>query len=325
MLNRSVAQLPPGVVDYYFKRAEKRRNLEQRLRDQFRLQGFQEVITPTFEYFDVFRRGMRDDLLNQSYRFFNRDGDLLTLRADSTCAVARLVATKLTPSPLPLRLFYINPVFRKEAPHAGKFSEFVQAGVELIGTNTVTADFELLKTAITTLQTIGLSRFQINLGHVGVVNAILTEAGLSSNDQETIRFFLGEKRLPELDQFLVSRSISSDIQDILRQLPLWVGKEEILKKLEALSGSFQIDAILTHLNALYRRLNDENLLQFVTFDLGNLKGMRYYTGILFEIFTQNLGFPIGSGGRYDQLLQKFGADLPAVGFSFTLERLEAVL
>ncbi len=325
MLKRSVAQLPPGVVDYYSDRAEKRRNLEQCLREQFRRQGFQEVITPTFEYFDVFERGMRKELLNQSYRFFNPDGDLLALRADSTCAVARLTATKLSASSLPLQLFYINPVFRKESPHAGKFSEFVQAGVELIGTNTVATDFKILNTAIATLQAIGLSDFQINLGHVGIVNTLLSAAHFSFEEEETIRFFLAEKRLPELENFLASQKVAPEIQTILMQLPLWVGKEEIFQKIETLSSLFQIEPILNHLKALYQHLLEEELLQFVTFDLGNLKGMSYYTGILFEIFSEKLGFPIGSGGRYDQLLQKFGTDLPAVGFSFTLERLEAVL
>jgi len=325
MHQRSVAQLPPGVVDYYLKRAEKRRNLEHNLREQFRFQGFQEVITPTFEYFNVFERGMRKELLNQSYRFFNRDGDLLALRADSTCAVARLTATKLNTSPLPLRLFYINPVFRKESPHAGKFSEFVQAGVELIGKNMVSADFDILKTAIATLQAIGLSHFQINLGHVGLVNAVLSTSDFSAEEEETIRFFLAEKRLPELENVLDSRNVAPEIREVLSQLPLWVGKEEIFRKIKTLTATFQIESILEHLKALYQRLSEENLLQFVTFDLGNLKGMSYYTGILFEIFTEKLGFPIGSGGRYDQLLQKFGTDLPAVGFSFTLERLEAVL
>ncbi len=325
MLQRSVAQVPPGVVDYYFDRAAKRRNLEQSLREQFRSRGFQEIITPTFEYFDVFERGMRTELLNQSYRFFNRDGDLLALRADSTCAVARLTATKLTASSRPLRLFYINPVFRKETPHAGKFSEFVQAGVELIGTNSAATDFEILKTAITTLQAIGLSHFQINLGHVDVVNAVLSKAEFSSEEKETIRYFLAEKRLPELENFLNTRNVASEIRAVLNQIPLWVGKEEIFAKIESLVENFQINSILEHLQTLYQKLAEENLVQFVTFDLGNLKGMSYYTGILFEIFTEHLGFPIGSGGRYDQLLKKFGTDLPAVGFSFTLERLEAVL
>lgn len=325
MLQRSVAQVPPGVVDYYFDRAAKRRNLEQSLREQFRSRGFQEIITPTFEYFDVFERGMRTELLNQSYRFFNRDGDLLALRADSTCAVARLTATKLTASSRPLRLFYINPVFRKETPHAGKFSEFVQAGVELIGTNSAATDFEILKTAITTLQAIGLSHFQINLGHVDVVNAVLSKAEFSSEEKETIRYFLAEKRLPELENFLNTRNMASEIRAVLNQIPLWVGKEEIFAKIESLVENFQINSILEHLQTLYQKLAEENLVQFVTFDLGNLKGMSYYTGILFEIFTEHLGFPIGSGGRYDQLLKKFGTDLPAVGFSFTLERLEAVL
>jgi len=325
MLQRSVAQVPPGVVDYYFNRAAKRRNLEQSLREQFRSQGFEEIITPTFEYFDVFQRGMREELLSQSYRFFNRDGDLLALRADSTCAVARLAATKLATSPLPLRLFYINPVFRKEAPHAGKFSEFVQAGIELIGTNSTATDFEILKTAITTLQAIGLSRFQINIGHVGVVNAVLSKANFSPEEEKFIRYFLAEKRLPELENFLNTRNVAPEIRAVLNRIPLWVGKKETFGKIESLAENFQIEPILNHLQSLYRKLAEENLVQFVTFDLGNLKGMSYYTGILFEIFAEHLGFPIGGGGRYDQLLKKFGTDLPAVGFSFTLERLEAVL
>ena len=325
MLQRSVAQLPPGVVDYYFDRAEKRRNLEQRLRLAFRKRGFREAITPTFEYFDVFERGMRQEVLNQSYRFFNRDGDLLALRADSTCAVARLVATKLASTPPPFKLFYVNPVFRKEDPHAGKFSEFVQAGLELIGKNSVEADFQILRTAISTLQEIGLNNFQINLGHVGFVNAMMSAIPISEEQKSVIRCLLADKRLPELELSLNSLDVPNDFSRALLELAMLVGKEDIFNQLKNLAKQFDIQSEMQYLEELFRHLESEKLADFVTIDLGNLKGMSYYTGILFEIFVEGLGFPVGSGGRYDHLLKKFGTDMPAVGFSFTLERLEAVL
>lgn len=325
MFQRSVAQLPPGVVDYYFERAEKRRYLEQQLRTAFREQGFAEVITPTFEYFDVFERGMRQEVVNRSYRFFNRDGDLLALRADSTCAVARLVATKLSTFSPPFRLFYINPVFRKEEPHAGKFSEFVQAGVELIGRNNVESDFQILQTAISTLKAVGLPQFQINLGHVEFVNSVLAEAPIAPEQRDHIRALLADRRLPELEHFFDDLQLSHALQDAILELAFLVGKDDIFERLRALSDQFSFAPTVDYLQNLYAKLKSENLLSFVTFDLGNLRGMSYYTGILFEIFTEGLGFPIASGGRYDHLLQKFGTDLPAVGFSFTLERLEAIL
>ena len=325
MLKRAVAQLPPGVVDYYFERAQKRRDLEQQLREAFRAQGYSEAITPTFEYFDIFERGMRPEVLNRSYRFFNRDGDLLALRADSTCAVARLVATKLSSFPPPFRLFYVNSVFRKEEPHAGKFSEFVQAGVELIGQNNLGSDFQILQTAITTLQAVGIKHFQINLGHVGFVNSVLKTSSLSPEEKDHIRSLLADRRLPELEIFLETLPVSSQLRTTLLELALLVGKEEIFEKLDTVAGAFDIEQERQYLSDLFDRLKKEKLERFVTLDLGNLKGMSYYTGILFEIFSEGLGFPIASGGRYDQLLQKYGVNWPAVGFSFTLERLEALL
>ncbi len=325
MLKRAVAQLPPGVVDYYFDRAQKRRDLEQQLREAFRAQGYSEVITPTFEYFDIFERGMRPDVLNRSYRFFNRDGDLLALRADSTCAVARLVATKLASFPPPFRLFYVNPVFRKEEPHAGKFSEFVQAGVELIGQNNTASDFQILQTAIATLQAVGIKQFQINLGHVGFVNSVLDSSSLSAEEKERVRLLLADRRLPELEIFLQTLPVSDQLRKALLELALLVGKEDIFDKIDAIGGEFNLSRERRYLAELFEQLKAEKLDRFVTLDLGNLKGMSYYTGILFEIFSEGLGFPIASGGRYDHLLKKYGVNWPAVGFSFTLERLEALL
>ncbi|GBD93359.1 ATP phosphoribosyltransferase regulatory subunit [bacterium BMS3Abin05] len=324
-MQRSIAQLPPGVVDYYFDGAARRRALENELRDEFRQQGFSEVITPTIEYFDVFERGMRPEMLNQSYRFFNRDGDLLALRADNTCAVARLVATKLFRAEKPLKLFYVNPVYRKENPHAGKFSEFTQAGVEFIGRNSVAADFSILQTAILTLQKIGLSDFQMNLGHVEFVNGIMSASSLTDEEKDRIRKFLADKRLPELEDYLRSKNIPDALFEALIAVPTLVGGEEVLSKIEWIVRKFQLQPILQELTALYHLLKQHKMDRFITIDFGSLKGMSYYTGILFEVFTEALGFPIGNGGRYDRLLQRFGLDLPAVGFSFTLERLEAVL
>jgi ATP phosphoribosyltransferase regulatory subunit len=160
---------------------------------------------------------------------------------------------------------------------------------------------------------------------VGFVNSILKASSLSTEEKEKIRSLLAERRLPELEILLEDLNAPAELRQTLLELALLVGREEIFPRLEKIAAQFDIQTDQRYLENLMARLKSEKLETFVTLDLGNLKGMRYYTGILFEIFSEGRGFPIASGGRYDRLLQQFGTDWPAVGFSFTLERLEALL
>ncbi|MBI3099323.1 MAG: ATP phosphoribosyltransferase regulatory subunit [Planctomycetes bacterium] len=161
------AQLPFGVQDRIFEAAERKRRIEKTLERVFEACGYREVITPTFENYDVFARGMDAGALSRVYRFFDPDGRLLALRADATSAVARLAAGKLAGRRLPIRVRYAANIFRREPPHAGKFAEFTQAGVECLGGRGIGAEVEVLTLAARACRALGLARFQINLGHVG--------------------------------------------------------------------------------------------------------------------------------------------------------------
>ncbi|HUW15299.1 MAG TPA: ATP phosphoribosyltransferase regulatory subunit, partial [Anaerolineae bacterium] len=177
--------LPHGVQDLLQGEAVRRRWAESTLRDLFSLWAYHEVIPPTFEYDDNLVVGAGSDVRQGMYRFFDREGHTLALRADFTTQLARVAATKLFDQPLPLRCFYVGSLFRHEEPQVGRQREFTQAGVELIGANTAVADAEVVALAVEALEALGLSEFQVNLGQMALFRALT--AGLPSDQLERIR------------------------------------------------------------------------------------------------------------------------------------------
>lgn len=316
LVNSPDKQLPHGVADLFFRDAARKRAVERVLGDTFTSWGYSEIIPPTFEYYESLAAEAGPQLREEMYRFFDRDGRTLALRADFTIPTARVVGTKLFDRAMPLRFFYVGSVFRYEEPQAGVRREFTQAGIELIGAATADADAEAIALAMTALRNLGLGDFRFTLGNAAYLEAMTRDVHLA--DDVALREAIRRKNTPALKNLLDSLDIAPERKAALEQIPMLWGSDDVLDRAVCLND--QAREALEHLRQVVARLRQYGLGENVTLDLAENRGMAYYTGILFEGFVQGLGFSVASGGRYDNLISHFGPSIPAVGFAIGVER-----
>lgn len=318
------ARIPHGVADLFFKEAAATTSLELILHDLFLCWGYNRIIPPTFEYYDTLVTQASPQLQEEMFRFFDREGQLLALRPDMTVPTARIVGGKLYDQPMPLRFYYIGHVFRYEEPQAGKQREFTQAGIELIGADTAAADAEVLALTIDTLHKMGLNDFQINLGQIGFLAAILSEGKLANGELRSLEQAIDRRNDRELQRALADYGVHDAAARALRAIPHLCGDRQILTEAMSLAFNDGAKAALERLDEVYSILVRNGVAQHVILDLGEIRNMAYYTGIVYRGYLSGLGFPVCGGGRYDGLLANFGTNLPAVGFAISLERAMSV-
>ncbi|MBM3130949.1 MAG: ATP phosphoribosyltransferase regulatory subunit [Chloroflexi bacterium] len=311
-------QLPDGVADLFFNDAARKRAAERALADTFTRWGYAEIIPPMFEYYESLGAKAGPQLREEMYRFFDRDGRTLALRADFTIPIARIVGTKLFDRAMPLRFYAIGSVFRFKEPQAGVRREFTQAGIELIGANTADADAEAIALAMTALRALGLDDFRFTLGNAAYLQATLRDLALNAADDAALRDAIRRKNTAALAQLLAALNLDSTRHTALARLPTLWGNAEVLDRAICIDDDAR--AAIERLRAVVAQLAQFGLADCVTLDLAENRGMDYYTGILFEGFAQGLGFAVASGGRYDNLIAHFGHAIPAVGFAIGVER-----
>jgi ATP phosphoribosyltransferase regulatory subunit len=314
------SQIPHGVQDRFLGEAARRRQAEATLRECFSRWAYDEIIPPTFEYYDNLSVGAGPRLRQAMYRFLDPQGRTLALRADFTPQVARIAATKLFDRPMPLRCFYAGSLFRHEEPHAGRQREFSQAGVELIGADTAGADAEVVALGIAALEALDLAGFQINLGQMAFFRAVTEDLPRAVVD--AVREAVDRKSGVQLDAALAG--VPAPRRRLLRRLPDLVGGREVLDQARDLCHDLQQprapEAALGRLAQVHEQLEAYGVSGHVILDLGEVRGMDYYTGITFRGLVPGLGWPVLSGGRYDDLIANFGRSLAAVGFGLSIGR-----
>ncbi len=315
---------PEGTKDLLFSECIIRRNIENTLRDIFSSRGYNEIITPGLEFFDVFNLNSRYFPQENLYKLTDSKGRLLVMRPDSTMPIARVVATRLRDAVLPLKLSYNQTVYRTEPALKGRSDEIVQAGIELIGSQLKMADLEVLSTAIDSLNAFGME-FSLELGHIGVFKELVGRLGVSDPDKERIRKLIESKNFPALNDLLDSFG-SSPVTAALKKLPALFGGIEVFDKAEELIPDESVKHILDELRDLYSDMSelcgsDSN----ITVDLGLVNKTDYYTGVIIKGYLQGHGEEVLSGGRYDKLISEFGYDVPAVGFAVNVNAIQKVI
>ena len=314
------AVLPCGVRDLFLENAAKLSRLMAIWRQLFESWAYTEIIPPTYEHYEVLMAGSDADFERRIFRVLDREGNILALRPDITTQVARIVGTKLRDLPLPLRFYYLANVFRFEEPQAGRQREFYQAGLELIGAPGPDADAEMVAVLIEALQRVGLRGFQINLGQMAFFRAIVAELELSPAQVEALKGAIDRKDEASLRQSLMEWEIDDGHAAALSELPHLCGGEEALERAASLAPNAGARWAIENLSQVYDLLLAWGLVEHLVIDLGEARGMDYYTGITIEGFSPGLGFSIGNGGRYDELIGRYGRPLPAVGFGLGVER-----
>ncbi|NMB24080.1 MAG: ATP phosphoribosyltransferase regulatory subunit [Firmicutes bacterium] len=321
----TTVQTPRGTKDFLPRDAQRKRWVEETLLKLFEQWNYREIVTPTIEFSDAVSAGGATGLGDNLYRFFEREGGLIALRPDATTPVARVVATRLREEPKPIRLCYSANVFRYAEPQTGRRREFYQAGVELVGSNGYLADAEIVALAVQSLQAVGLKDFRIDIGHVDYYDGILQHGVLSSSEKRGIRTALLRKDYVALGKLLASSNLSRADRELLGMLPDLRGGKDVLREALDRATNPVSERAIGDLSAIYDALEAYDLAHWVQVDLGMVKDIEYYTGVVLEAYTADMGFTIGTGGRYDKLIGHFGYDCPATGFALGVERIMLAL
>jgi ATP phosphoribosyltransferase regulatory subunit len=315
------SQLPTGVKMYLPDEAARLRGLQDRLMGVFRLWGFREVLTPTYEFFDVLAVGTDESLQERMFKFVDREtGRMLALRADVTPQIARIAATRLRDRPKPHRLAYRTNVFRYEEPRIGRQREFYQAGVELIGLDKPEADAEMIAMAAEGFRAAGLRRFQIEVGQVEFARGVMEARGVEREVGRALRDALERKDAAELERLVGTLAVQHASAEALLALPGLYGGAEVLARAAAFVQNARSERALASLTEVHRLLTAYGLTETIMLDLGELRGWDYYSGIHLEGYAEGFGAELVSGGRYDHLLERFGPPGPATGFAFDVNR-----
>lgn len=315
---------PEGTKDLLFGEAIARRKVENDLLGLFKSRGYSEVITPGLEFFDVFNLNSQYFPQENLYKLTDSKGRLLVMRPDSTMPIARVVATRLKESPLPMKFCYDQTVYRTEPALKGRSDEIVQTGIELIGSELRIADLEVISTAIDSLRMLG-KPFSLEIGNIGIFKALADKLDVSDKFKEKIRRRIETKNFPALNDLLDSLG-SSPVIDALKKLPALFGGEEVFEKAEALMSDEKINVLLDELREIYHTASEicggdgE-----ITVDLGLVNKTDYYTGLIIKGYLQGHGEEVLSGGRYDRLISEFGYDVPAVGFAVDVNAIAKVI
>ena len=312
-------ETPYGTKDLLPIEAIGKRNVEQILSNLFISWGYDEVVTPTIEYLDTLAPRIQSNELSL-FKFFSNN-KTLALRNELTTPIARLVSSRFKDTTSPLKLSYIGNVFRFEQTQMGRQCEFHQAGVELMGSNSPSADAEIIALAIEAILKCGIEDFQICMGQVNFLTGILTQFHIEHEYQKKLKDAIECHDIVLMNSIIDSLSLTSEEKDILRELPLLNGTEEILQPLYKFSLNEQTRAALENLAEIYQLLKSYCLDQYVRFDFSIIRDFDYYTGMVFEGYAPGLGFPLCGGGRYDHLLENFGRPRAATGFAIGIERI----
>ncbi len=321
MKNHRKSEIPAGVRDLQPAEAQRKRNLENIFAGTFRTWGYQEAVTPAFEYYDALSAGRGDEENARLYKFIDRQGHILTLRPDMTTPIARLVSSRMRDARFPLRIFYIANVFSFEDPQAGRQREFYQSGIELIGDASPFADAEVIAVAVEILTASGLQNFKISIGHVDILYGMMEELGLPETQKGRIKAAVSNKNYVGLQELLDEFNVPAAGKERFMQVITTRGGKNVAKEAGRLAGNAKTRAALKVLGRVYDALAAYEVTSRVEIDLGVLRGLDYYTGVVFEGYSAYLGFPILGGGRYDNLMGQFGFPCPATGFALGMERL----
>jgi ATP phosphoribosyltransferase regulatory subunit len=313
-----IPNVPPGSLDLLAGDVRRRRRVQRTWFALAEGHGYQEVIPPTFEYEEVFTRSAGPGLASRLIRFVDRDGRLVALRADFTSAIARMVASRLASAPPPLRLAYAGKVYRQEPEGMGRRREIFQLGAELIGDPSPQADVEAIRLVVSLMRELGLREFQVNLGDIRFIRPLLKE--LPPERAEALRTAVDRRDRAALAAGARELGATDPAGRTLMALPELIGRGEVLARARSLATGREAAEAIERLGEIDALLTEDER-RHVVYDLGEIRGLGYYSGIQFEVFVAGVGRAVGYGGRYDGLLALYGADRPAVGFALETDAL----
>ena len=312
---------PEGVRDIYSQEFSRKQKLQEKLHRVFHQYGFEDIETPTFEYFEVFSKEVGTIPSRELYKFFDREGNTLVLRPDFTPSVSRACATYFNPEQEVVSLCYTGNTFINNSSFRGRLKETTQMGVERMGDDSPEADAEILAMTVECLLATGLTEFQVSVGQVDYYKAIFAQTGMSQEEEEELRELISQKNYFGVEELVKNKNMDKSLARVLSQLPQMFGSTEVLEKAKSLTDNPQALKAVARLEEIYELLKVYGYEKYVTFDFAMLSKYHYYTGIIFQAYTYGTGEALIKGGRYNQLMKHFGKPAASIGFAIVVDNL----
>lgn len=321
-MNQRLLHTPDGVRDIYGDELARKQKIEHSINDTIHSFGYNSIQTPTFEFFDIFSSNAGTTHSREWFKFFDREGNTLVLRPDITPSIARAAAKYFTEDDSVIRLCYKGNVFNNNTSYQGRLKESTQLGAELIGDASADADSEVIALVVECLRAIGLSDFQISIGHADIYKGLIEAAGFDEDAIEAISTLIENRNIFGVEEFLDAQGITGDLKRLFDLVcHMYTSPDDWKGLLEAAESYPVIAAALKRLSEVNDILKIYGVDRYVSFEPGLMSYNDYYTGVIFSGYTYGSGEPVVNGGRYDTLLHSFGKDAPAIGFAFTVDQL----
>lgn len=317
----SLLHTPEGVRDIYNGECARKLAVQEKISGVFHLYGYEDIETPTFEYFDIFNKERGSVTSQEMFKFFDRDNNTLVLRPDMTPAIARCVSKYFSDETMPVRLCYRERTFTNNSSYQGRFKEITQTGVELIGDDKSSADAEMIVMVIEALKAAGLTEFQVEVGQVEFFRGLMEEAGMDRETGERLRELIENKNYFGVEELISGRNLPEALKTVFLRLPELFGTLEQLGQVKTMVQNRRSLEAIERLEKVQAILESYGVAEYVSYDLGMLSKYQYYTGIIFKAYTYGTGEYVVTGGRYDKLLVQFGKDVPAIGFAIVIDQL----
>ena len=324
-MENKLIHTPEGVRDNYGDELKKKLRVCRTLKELIDRYGYEDIKTPTFEFFDIFSGNIGTIPSKELYKFFDKEGNTLALRPDFTPSIARATAKYFAEETMPLRFCYLGSTFNNSSDYQGRLKENTEIGVELINDGSVDADVEMMLMTVEALKSCGLNDFQISIGNLEFFKGLCSEYGIDEDNELLLREMINDKNYFGTRDILDSLEISDDVKDIFSRIPELFGGVEILKEAESYVSNDRSKDALARLGSIYGMLEKNGAADHISFDLGMLSKYNYYTGIIFRAYTYGSGDAVIKGGRYDNLLSEFGKEAAAVGFCIRIDQLLSIL
>ena len=320
-MTNQLLHTPEGVRDVYGEEIKIKLNIKERLLNSLREFGYNDIQTPTFEYFDVFSSNIGTTPSRELYKFYDKEGNTLVLRSDFTPSIARAFVKFYSEDKKPVRLCYSGSTFVNASDLQGKLKESTQIGAELYNDGSAQADAEMIILMINCMKEAGISDFIISIGNVEFFKGLCDQYGIKSSQESDLREMIKNKNYFGAMSILDALNLDDDAKELIMRIPNITGSIEDIRVLNESIKNDRSKNALNRLFEIYKILEEKGLERYISFDLGMLSKYHYYTGVIFSAFTYGSGDAVMKGGRYDNLLSEFGFDAPAIGFCIVLDEL----
>lgn len=318
---KELVHTPDGVRDIYGDEEQRKLRIEQEIKNVIYSYGYSDIQTPTFEYIDVFSKEIGTTPSKELYKFFDKEGDTLSLRPDFTPSVARCVAKYFSEETNPIKLTYLGNTFINNSGLMGKLKETTQIGCELMNDDSAVADAEMINLVIESLKSTGLKDFQISVGNIDYFKGLCESAGILEEDEHKLREYISTKNKVLACELVDSLVKDEMLKNLLMMTNECIGDISVIKDTKCKVNNNRSKNALLRLEDIYEVLKLFGNEKYISFDLGLLSNYSYYTGVIFKAYTYGIGDVLVNGGRYDHLVEHFGNAKPAIGFMIVIDDL----